>query len=211
MNGGADIEQFVKDPSRLVELCRDVIDQLDASSEDVAVPEQEAQLRAIAKAIEQLEKSGVAVPDPLRAEKTRLAAALAVHSDAKQALAQLADEFQDILKDLRERLGQNTVGSQAKPRGPRSKLPKTPQKVLREHIIQALKKLGGRARVSDVIEEMAHQLEGKLLPGDNLWRDATNETAWQNNAKWERFQMTQDGTLRWGSPRGIWELGEDSQ
>ena len=211
MNEGSDIDGFVRDPSQLVELCRDVINQLDASSEEVAVAEQEAQLRAIAKAIEQLEKSGVGVPDPLRAEKTRLAAALAVHADAKQVLAQLADEFQDILKNLRERLGQSTTAPEAKPRGKRSKLPKTPPAVLREYILQALKKLGGRARVPDVIEEMARQLEDKLLPGDTIWREATNEPAWRNNAKWERFMMTQDGTLRRDSPHGIWELGEDSE
>ena len=111
--------------------------------------EQEAQLRAIAKAIEQLEKSGVAVPTPLRAEKTRLAASLAVHADAKQALAQLADEFQDILKDLRERLGQSAASPGAKPKLKGLKLTKTPQKVLRGHVLQALRKLGGRARVSD--------------------------------------------------------------
>ena len=211
MSNGNDIAGFVKDPSQLVELCRDVIDQFDASCKDGAVAEQEAQLHAIAKAIEQLEKSGVAVPDPLRAEKTRLVAALAVHADAKQALAQLAEEFQNILKDLRGRLGQNTTAPEAKPRAKRSKLPKTPQAVLREHILQALKKLGGSARVPDVIEEITRQLEGDLLPGDMVWREATNEPAWKNNTKWERFQMTQDGTLRQGSPRGIWELGEDSE
>jgi hypothetical protein len=188
-----------------------VIDQLDASSEDVAVIEQEAQLRAIAKAIEQLKKSDVAVPESLRAEKTRLAASLAVQPHAKQALAQLADEFQDILKGLRERLGQKPTTSKAKLRRTRSKLAMTPQAILRKHILQALKKLGGRARVSDVIQEMARQLEGNLLPGDTVWREATNEPAWQNNAKWERFQMTQDGALRRGSPRGIWELGDDGQ
>jgi len=211
MSDCTDIDRFVKDPSMLVELCREVIDRLDASSEDTSVAEQEAQLRAIAKAVEQLERSSVAVPDPLRAEKTRLAASLAVHTDAKQALAQLADEFQDILKDLRERLGQSAAAPETKPRGNRSKLPKTPQKALREYILRALKTLGGRARVSEVIDEMARQLEGKLLPGDAVWRDATNEAAWQNNAKWERFQMTQDGALRRGSPRGVWELGEEHQ
>lgn len=152
MSDGADIDRFVKDPSILVELCREVIDQLDASSDTSVVAEQEAQLRAIAKAVEQLEKSGVTVPDPLRAEKIRLAASLAVHTDAKQALAQLADEFQDLLRDLQDRLGQNAASPEGKPRGKRSKLPKTPQKVLRENILRALKKLGGRARVSDVME-----------------------------------------------------------
>lgn len=211
MNDGSEIDRFAKDPSLLLELCREVIDQLDASSEDTAVAEQEAQLRAIAKAVGQLEKSGVAVPDPLRAEKTRLAASLAMHADAKQALAQLADEFQDILKDLRERVGQDANAPNAKPRAKRSKLPKTPQKVLREGILDALRKLGGSARSSEVIAEMACQLKGKLLPGDDVWRDATNEPAWQNNAKWERFQMTQDGALRRGSPRGVWELSEEVQ
>ena len=190
MSNGDDIAGFVKDPSQLVELCRNVIEQLDANSEDTAVAEQESQLRAIAKAIEQLDKSGVAVPDPLRAEKTRLVAALAVHADAKQALAQLAEEFQNILKDLRGRLGQNTTAPEAKPRAKRSKLPKTPQAVLREHILQALKKLGGSARVPDVIEEITRQLEGDLLPGDMVWRESTNEPAWKNNTKWERFQIT---------------------
>ena len=211
MNDGLEIGRFVKDPSLLVELCREVIDQLDASSEDTAVAEQEAQLHAIAKAVGQLEKTGVAVPDPLRAEKTRLADSLAMHTDAKQALAQLADEFQDILKDLRERVGQDASLPNTKPRGKRSKLPKTPQKVLREGILTALRKLGGSARSSDVIAEMANQLKGQLLPGDDVWRDATNEPAWQNNAKWERFQMTQDGALRRGSPRGVWESAEEAQ
>ena len=68
--------------------------------------------------------------------------------------------------------------------------------------------MGGRARVADVIEEMGRQLKGKLLPGDLEWRESTNEYAWQNNAKWERYHMTQDGTLRSDSPRGYWELGE---
>jgi len=206
-----DIARFVKDPSTLVELCREVIDHLDESSDATALAEQEAQLRAIAKAIEQLEKSGVTVPDPLRAEKTRLTASLAVHADALEALAQLADEFQDILRDLRDRLGRNRASPEAKPRGKRSKLPKTPQKVLREHILRALKKLGGRARASEVIDEMGRELEGKLLSGETVWREATKECAWQNNAKWERFQMTQDGALRRASPRGIWELEEGLQ
>src|ERR1019366_2508683 len=106
----------------------EVIDQLDASSDDAVVAEQEAQLRAIAKAVEQLEKSRVAVPDPLRAEKTRLAASLAVIADAKLALMQLADEFQDILKDIRERLGQVATTpetKQPKQTGRRSRTPRS--------------------------------------------------------------------------------------
>ena len=64
MSNGADTDRFVKDPSMLVELCREVIDQLDIGSEDSAVAEQEEQLRVIAKAVEQLEKSALPFPTP---------------------------------------------------------------------------------------------------------------------------------------------------
>lgn len=49
MSGGQDIDRFVKDPSLLVELCREVIDELGASNDDSDVGEREAQLREIVK------------------------------------------------------------------------------------------------------------------------------------------------------------------
>ena len=208
MSDGVDRDRFVKDPGLLVELCREVIDELDSDACDSDVAEREAQLREIAKTIERLDKASVAVPEVLRAEKTRLAASLAVHADSTQALAQLADEFANILKDLKTRLGQTPSNAAPRTKGKRSQAPKTDKVVLREQIIHALMKLGGSARVAEVIEEMGQQLEGKLLPGDLEWREATNEYVWQNNAKWVRYQMTQDGTLRSDSPYGIWALRE---
>lgn len=211
MSDGTEIDRFVKDPSLLVELCREVIDELDAGTDDADVSEREAQLREIAKTIERLEKAGVAVPDVLRGEKTRLAASLAIHADSTQTLAQLADEFANILKELKARLGQTPNGAAPRAKGKRSRAPKTDKTVLRAQIIQALQKLGGSARVAEIIEEMGRQLEGKLLPGDMEWREATNEYVWQNNSKWERYRMTQDGTLRNDSPYGIWALTEDAR
>ncbi len=211
MSDGLDRDRFVKDPGLLVELCREVINELDSGACDSDVAEREAQLREIAKTIERLEKASVAVPEVLRAEKTRLAASLAVHADSTQALAQLADEFANILKDLKTRLGQTPSNAAPRTKGKRSQAPKTDKVVLREQIIHALMKLGGSARVAEVIEEMGQQLEGKLLPGDLEWREATNEYVWQNNAKWVRYQMTQDGTLRNDSPYGIWALTENTR
>lgn len=211
MSNGTDIERFIKDPGLLVELCREVIDELDTGIDDLDVSERETQLREIAKTIERLEKAGVSVPDVLRAEKTRLAASLAMHADSTQTLAQFADEFANILKELKARLGQTPGSAAPKGTGKRSRSPKTDKTELRAQITQALGKLGGSARVSDVIEEMGRQLEGKLLPGDMEWREATNEYVWQNNAKWERLRMTKDGALRSGSRYGIWELPEKTQ
>jgi len=212
MTTTSDVLPLACDPSLLLEALRDLIEYFDSDAEEVSVAEQEVQLRAIAKAVEQLEKAGVAVPEPLRAEKTRFVPAIAVHREARQALAQLADELMDIVTELRQRIGHvETKASEAKPKVKRAKLPKTSKQILREQIVLALKQLGGKAKVSDVIEEMTRQLDGKLLPGDLVWREATNEPAWQNNAQWERYQMVQDGLLRGDSPRGVWELSEDKR
>ena len=210
MSRNIDIGRFIKDPGLLIELCREVIDRIDCAPDNAKTSEKEAQLREIAKAVEKLEKMGVPVPDALRAEKTRLAVELGSQTQAEQTLQHLAKELDGIIKDLNARLGHDSDTPNAKkPRTKRSRSPKTDKKVLRKNIIKALRSLGGRAKVADVIKEMGRQLEGKLLPGDLEWRESTNEYAWQNNAKWERYSMTQDGTLRSDSPRGYWELGEE--
>lgn len=209
MSNGTEIDRLVKDPCLLIELCREVIDQINNGPDDPEACEKEAQLREIDRAIKKLEKMGVAVPDALRAEKTRLAANLAGKSIASEALTLLAGGFNEILKDLNGRVKQRTQPLTPKrQKGRLSRSPKTEQKVLREVMVKSLRTLGGRARVIEVIKEMERQLEGKLLPGDMGWRESTGEYVWQNNAKWERFRMTQDGILRSDSPRGYWELNE---
>ena len=102
MSTETDIDRFVSDPGLLIELCREVIDQIEAGSEDPASQVKEAQLREIAKAVEKLEKMGVAVPDALRAEKTRLATELGSKSEACEAFNLLFDGFGDILQGLEE-------------------------------------------------------------------------------------------------------------
>jgi hypothetical protein len=86
------IERLVRDPSLLIRLCRDVIEQLEAQADSAEVSEKTAQLREISRTVERLEKAGVPVPDTVRSEKLRLASLLGVKADATQALAQLAGE-----------------------------------------------------------------------------------------------------------------------
>ncbi|MDE2126056.1 MAG: hypothetical protein KGJ62_05660 [Armatimonadetes bacterium] len=100
MTDAIDIEQYVKDPDLLVELCRQVCDELRTNSPTGEVVQCQAQLREIAKAVERLEKAGVTVPEALRAEKTRLAAALAVNEEASKSLASLSGGLKSILEDI---------------------------------------------------------------------------------------------------------------
>ena len=62
MSDDVDRDRFVKDPGLLVELCREVIDELDSGVYDSDVGTRETQLREIAKTIERLERASVAVP-----------------------------------------------------------------------------------------------------------------------------------------------------
>lgn len=212
MSRNNDIEHFVKDPGLLVELCREVIEQLDACSDDADSGEREAQLREISRTIERLEKAGVAIPDALRAEKTRLAAALGTTTEATQTLRQLGEELAEILQDLKARLRQDEDNTgHKKPRGKRSRTAKTDRLVLRDNIIRALKRHGGRAQVGDVLQEMGRQMKGKLLPGDLEVRKDGKTIAWMNNAQWERLRMVREGVLRNDSPNGIWDLAEEDR
>jgi len=205
-SSSSEVERYMKDPSRLVELCREVIDRLDAEVDNSDTAAMEAQLREIARAIDKLDKLGVQVPDALRAEKTRLAAALGINSETTQTLNHLADEFQELLKDLKSRIGRTPETSPSKKNIKRSKTPKTDKTILRKFIVEALQYFGGSAQKNDVLKYMEKKLHGKLLSGDLEWRDATNDYVWQNNACWERNSMKNEGILKSGSPRGVWEL-----
>lgn len=213
MNAGIDVERFVKEPNLLIELCREVIARIIRDRNDPEVSERETQLREIAKAIASLEKKGVTVPDALRSEKTRLAAQIGTtRQEREKAMTQLANELTVIVQDLNARLGRSSAFPKAKKKQKMySRLPRTDKTVLREHIVQTLKNMGGRARVPEVIQEMGRQLQGKLLEGDLEKRESTGELVWVNNAKWERYSMTRDGILRSDSPRGYWELIEGQE
>jgi hypothetical protein len=210
MSHGGEVERYVKDPSRLVELCREVIERLDAGSDNGETVAMEAQLREIARAIDKLDKQSVPVPDALRAEKTRLAAALGMSAEATQTLNHLADELEELLKDLKDRVGRTfEVAPAKKPRAKRSKSPKTEATTFRQLIIEVLKSNGGRAKVAEVLDGIGERLKGKLLPGDLEVRQDGKTLAWRNNAQWERLRMVHDGVLRSDSPNGTWELSED--
>ena len=208
MSDSNDMERFAKDPGLLVELCQDVIDSIDVNADEALVAEQDAQLKVIARAVDQLEKSGVAVPDLLRAEKSRLVLALAGYAESRQVLAQLADEFDELLKNLRERLGQNGAGTEIKPRQKRSKLPRTAKEDLRKLIIQSLESRHGKATVSEVKADLSKFLDGKLQAGDLEYRQDGKTLVWLNNVQWERLQMCRDGLIRNDSKSGVWELAE---
>ena len=134
------------------------------------------------------------------------------HWDFSWSQVPAPEEFEEILKDLKIRLGHGSSPTTTKKSvGKRSYTPKTDMLIIRKHIIQTLRNFGGRALGAEVVKVVGKHLEGKFLPGDLEWYESSNEYAWEKKTHWERYRMVQEGLLRSDSPRGYWELNEDHQ
>ncbi|MHB0966146.1 MAG: hypothetical protein ACYC36_06785 [Bellilinea sp.] len=204
------VENYTRNPDQLLDLVREVIASLVAEDEKSGINAMEAQLREIARAVDNLEKANIAIPDALRAEKTRLASTVAAQSEAALSLGRLTVGLEEILsqrKSATKRTKETKTPRQTGRR--RSRSPKTGGIILRELIIEALRYHSGSASKQDVHQYIEEKLTGKFLPGDLEWRESTGNHVWQNNTDWERFHMVRDGVLKQGSPIGTWELGEE--
>lgn len=212
MNKSHDIKPFLDDPSLLVDLCRAVIQQLRGPGiSEAKRRDKDAQLRAVAKAIEQLKGQHVPIPDTLLAEKTRLAAELASDEDRIEILRLLISEFEDLTNSMRTGLG---LSDSPVPPGPRPKPTPpgelTPPSVLEPCLLETMRELGGTARCNDILDRMEKKLRDRLLPGD-LEPDTHHGVKWRHQVHWLRLRMKHEGTFRRHSPRGIWELSEEFQ
>jgi hypothetical protein len=174
------------------------------------VHEKEIQLQEIARAADRLEKRGVPIPDVLRSEKMRLAADLSTMVARLAALSEKQNAIVDLStcfnKQSKRNNGTDPILGKQKTARPRGKSPKTHKNELRQYVVLALQRMGGRGQVSQIIAEMGKLLEGKLLPGDLEWRASAKEFAWQNNTRWEYMALKREGILKSDTPTGIWEL-----
>lgn len=206
-------QELIDNPEALLALVQQAVQQLIEQRPDTT--EQEAQLRAVAKAIEQLEKQQISVPDSLRQTKMTLVDQISQYAQFNRRLSALGAGFTEVLDMIEGATGklsrEEKLEKESTPRQRRSKNsnePVTSQSVLRVYIIQALKELGGNARRSDILEQMREMLKDRLTPRDIETRSDGRVIIWENNAAWERNAMVEEGILRSDSKFGYWELAE---
>jgi hypothetical protein len=211
-----DEQELIQNPEALLALMQQAVQHLIEQHPDTAA--QEAQLRAVAKAIGELEKLNVPVPDSLRQTKMTLVAEISQHAQFNRQLMVLGEGLTEILETLESATnkprseGKSQKESTLRPRRPRnSNQPVTPMSVLRECILQALTEFGGSARRSDVLDRIEKMLEGHLTPRDIETRKdgAGSVVVWKNNVCWQRQAMVDEGILRNDSKFGYWELNPD--
>ncbi len=207
-----DEHELIQNPEALLALVQQAVQHLIEQRPDTS--ESEAQLRAVAKAIEQLEKQRVPVPDSLRQTKVDLVAKIGQQDQFDQQLRMLGDGLAEVMEMIEDITGKpRSEGKPQKESTPRQHRPRnsdqpvTSQSILREYIIQALKEFGGSARRSDVLERMREMLKDRLTPRD-FEKRGDRVIIWENNACWERAAMVREGILKDESKFGYWELAE---
>jgi hypothetical protein len=79
-------------------------------------------------------------------------------------------------------------------------------------ILRALERLGGSGTPREVLDVVAADLRDQLKPVDlaPINSDPTMPR-WRKAAQWCRYDMVNQGLLRNGSPRGVWEISEQGR
>lgn len=74
-------------------------------------------------------------------------------------------------------------------------------------LLQALVEMGGRGKTAAVIARVGEIMKPVFKPKDQE-KTATRvkELRWQNNTRWARQKMVEDGRLKPDSPNGLWEI-----
>ena len=96
----------------------------------------------------------------------------------------------------------------SKNRAPRNSL--TPEKSFYEPIVNALRDMGGSAKAGDVLKAVEASIGSTFNEYDRQKTGAGATVRWKTSANNARTSLIQDGRLRSGSPRGIWELAVES-
>jgi restriction system protein len=87
---------------------------------------------------------------------------------------------------------------------------RTPEDSYRMPILETIEKLGGSARVGEVLDLIGEKMAPQFTEYD---RHAlkSGEERWRNAAQWCRLTLVREGLLSSDSPQGIWELTEQGR
>ena len=83
---------------------------------------------------------------------------------------------------------------------------RTPESDFEIPILRVLAELGGRADMRELLPCVERETGTVLTPDDYEQLPVATEIRWWNTAKFARKHMVDDGRLRKGSDRFIWEI-----
>lgn len=122
----------------------------------------------------------------------------------REKIEPLRAEWSQILRGGERRRRRQRRNTQRAPRGER-----TPVQSFREPILKALMKLGGKAKVKDVLAEVEKMMSSQLRHIDyEPLPSNPSILRWRNTAQWCRNSLVKEGLLAKNSPRCVWEITE---
>jgi hypothetical protein len=86
--------------------------------------------------------------------------------------------------------------------------PITPQPEYTIPILESLIELGGSGRVNEVLVKIYSKMRDRLKPADLEPLPSGKDIRWKNHARWQRYNLKEEGYLKSDSPSGIWEISE---
>jgi hypothetical protein len=85
----------------------------------------------------------------------------------------------------------------------------TPHTAYFQPLLETLNELGGKAKTKVVLDRLGEKMKPFLKAKDYEVHSDGRSIRWRNAAQWARNTMVnEDGRMKKGSPRGIWEISE---
>jgi hypothetical protein len=211
MKKSDEVEHYVRDPIRLIDILDKVIKRYNQKKPPEMKADRVIQYNEISKTIDRLKETGTIVPDELRRLKIEL-------SHEAETYEKENERFQNavqVLKEIELRLGNSLTQVRAilsnatndKKHTPKVRryVRRTSPAILAKEVRKALRELGGAGKKADVLQKMKQNLNGKFKPQD-LEKDARGNINWEKWAVAEKTKMIKSGTIKSGSQFGVWEL-----
>jgi hypothetical protein len=160
------------------------------------------QLAFISRAVQQLERREIPIPEHLSLAHAALRERVAID----QVIAEFFGTVATTMSGLIGAHAKFLHDQGQKPSRPYIRLPRTPAKVLGATLVEALQDLGGTAGSRDVLNKVASKLAGKWLPGD-LRKVSNKNVYWRQTARLRAKILMKQGILRRGRHYSEWKLG----
>ena len=167
------------------------------------------QLKEISRMIQNLERTGVSIPNDLIILQKKLQSELKEFDKPEEIMFFIEKELSNVIQKIKHQRSPSleVKGSRIYKERKRRDIPVTSHHELKPILITTLKECGGAADINTIQRRMEELLKNKFTPADlELLDDGV--LRWQKNVQWLRYKLTLEGVIKNDSPRGIWELTE---
>ncbi len=191
-----------------IRMLGDIIEKISGlSGDNEAMAAKKQQHADLSKMIRQWESLGIPVSEELRMMNLGLGADLSHVHEMAASTESIKRLLQELLGKIPDPGTDGGVSHRRRTRRKRSETgTKTPLSAFRHQILEILTEAGGKAASAEVKIQLEKRIGHTFTERDLEFCNDGRKTVWWDTAQWERVHMVNEGLLRKGSPRGVWEV-----